>query len=401
MSAQPPEPAGAPHGAGYEKPAYRRLIRKHRPLIGLVGTHYHAWLADDHLLHVSEGPYTERYQRLYFRDIEALSLRQTPARRKTALWLTAIAGLWCVLMGLVWALLWMNDLTQTDPGFWMAWFAVFTALGVVPCVMLVLVNLAQGPTSELRAFTRVQSVELPAFRRLRRARPALALLREAVEESQGALPPARAAQAAGTATPASATARATGFRATHTAPRVEPGRYHLAAYGVLLLQGLLSVMVVTVTVNPWIAVGSAVLGLVVVICTLMALAGQRRSTVPGSLRSLTWGVLVYMAVSLTVTMVWGFVVAVGDLAMDPFAMMQATVDAPGARMLAAVTGAVELLLALPGLAMTLRYRSQLYRGGKAGVDGQDGGDGEDGEDGGTAGAEGAHRAESPGEGRAP
>lgn len=366
MSAQPQEPN--PAETAYRPPRYRRLIGRHRPLVSLAGSSQHAWLADDHLLHVSEGVYIERYQRFYFRDIEAITLRQNRQRRQTGLLLLLIAALWLVLVAIIAGLVAIgSDGGFDDPQLFLLWFGVLTALGLVPCGVLALVNWAQGPTSELHVYTRVQCAELPAFRRLRRARPAFLQLRERIEAAQGAVPPEEVPARLETATLAAAVDRAIGQRRDTGAPRVETGRFHLAAYGLMVVSGLISVTLAPVTLNPWFNILGVLLALVIVTCTLMAIAGQRRSTVPNSLRTLTWGVLIYTAFSVVLSLGYGMVLGFFTFAFDPMAALEEVVQSSGARMLVVVTGAIELLLGIPGLAMTLRYRRQLF-GERAAVD---------------------------------
>ena len=70
---------------------YQKLVRRR----GTVGSHVSLWLAADHVLQVESNLFAERYQRVWFRDIQGLFVR--PSRE--ARLVTAISLGFIVLFG--------------------------------------------------------------------------------------------------------------------------------------------------------------------------------------------------------------------------------------------------------------------------------------------------------------
>src|SRR4051794_11160105 len=82
-----------------DAPKYERLTRSRpRTRFGLVSTgNGSLWLGPDHLLCIDSSGYTENYKRFYFRDIQALFIRETNTYKLVALALVAFVG----ILGLV------------------------------------------------------------------------------------------------------------------------------------------------------------------------------------------------------------------------------------------------------------------------------------------------------------
>ncbi|HWI55617.1 MAG TPA: hypothetical protein VNZ22_00220, partial [Bacillota bacterium] len=75
-----------------DHPAYERLTRAY-PRSGFavaVAARSSLWLGPDHLLCIETTGYTETYKRFYFRDIQAVLIRQTKRQRN---WTLAFGGL--------------------------------------------------------------------------------------------------------------------------------------------------------------------------------------------------------------------------------------------------------------------------------------------------------------------
>jgi hypothetical protein len=158
---------------------YQRLTRsKSRSLFGIVSiSRSSLWVGRDHLLTIDTTGYNETYKRFYFRDIQAVILR------KTAVWLVslivlagcaAVCGSIAVFGGA------LNGLPAVG---WV--FGIIAACFVLAAVL----DLAGGPTCKFQLRTAVQTEELPAISRVRRARKVLARLRPLLVEAQGTLPP--------------------------------------------------------------------------------------------------------------------------------------------------------------------------------------------------------------------
>jgi len=147
---------------------YRRLPGRGRGAIENVSL----YLGPDHLLQVASSGFTESYRRFYFRDIQAISLRAS-------------------LHGKVWNAIWgflafvpaVIGLQVANPAA-LVWWSV-------ACVffLLLIINIARGPTCACQIRTAVQARALPSLNRLRRSSKVIAQLRPLIEAAQGTLPP--------------------------------------------------------------------------------------------------------------------------------------------------------------------------------------------------------------------
>lgn len=149
-----------------EKIRYRRLAGA-RWGSGMRGS---VRIAPDHLL-VTEGQtgLIEQYRRFYFADIQAFIIC------KTSQWLVfAIVWLFFLLVSFVAA-----------AGLEWSWIVDLFVLG--PWALLLLLTLAFGPNCNTYLQTAVQLERLPALRRVRRTRRALAVLRPLIAEAQSGL----------------------------------------------------------------------------------------------------------------------------------------------------------------------------------------------------------------------
>jgi hypothetical protein len=156
---------------------YRRLTRtRQRTAFGIVATgRCSLWLGMDHILSIETTGYTESYKRFYFRDIQAITLRQTDRWKYWNLVLGAITG----LFGLI-AVGWGRSEVVA------AWvFGILTAL----IGLWLAINAALGPTCVTHLQTAVQTEPLPSLSRLRKGRKVLARLRPLLTEAQGPLAP--------------------------------------------------------------------------------------------------------------------------------------------------------------------------------------------------------------------
>jgi len=147
-----------------------------RRYISMSFTRNSLWLGKDHLLHVINRGYTEDYRRFYYRDIQAILLRETPTSTVIRMILGLIAGLNLSLLSMG-RFVWIWDRVALVPlaissGFW---------------VLCFLAELAAGQTCVCHLRTAVQFEPLPSLFRLRKARRAIALLQNRVESAQGSL----------------------------------------------------------------------------------------------------------------------------------------------------------------------------------------------------------------------
>jgi len=157
-----------------EAPKYKRLSGRGNSfrMSGTAFGRYSLWLADDHILQVCSYGYSEEYRRFYFRDIQAIVLRQT-----AFWWVATIIGAVFTALG-IW--MWM----QSDMVF-KVWGAILT----IPFAFVFLLNLLFGPTCECRLLTAVQTEPLPSLSRMRSARKTIGAILPRIREAQGTFQP--------------------------------------------------------------------------------------------------------------------------------------------------------------------------------------------------------------------
>jgi hypothetical protein len=160
-----------------KKKKYRRVPgRSRKSYFAVYADRYRLWLAEDHLMMVRMSAYKERYQRFYFKDIQALVLNRTDSGRRLNKFLFVLA-LW--LLGMA-ALTWLG--LPTSVAFF---FAAMAALSLI----LLALNALYGPTCRCRLHTAVQAQDLVPLGRVRPARKALSIMKPLIEEAQGRLSP--------------------------------------------------------------------------------------------------------------------------------------------------------------------------------------------------------------------
>ena len=148
---------------------YKRLTRARARFSIAVLSRTSLWLGPDHLLYVESNGYTETYKRFYFRDIQAFTVQQTPTARTVNIILLVVTLLF-VFFGL------MSD----ETGFKIFHFIVAGLFGVI-----LLFNALPGASCKCYVRTAVQTEELGALARLRRARKVLDRIRPLITEAQG------------------------------------------------------------------------------------------------------------------------------------------------------------------------------------------------------------------------
>jgi hypothetical protein len=141
------------------------------------------WLGEDHLLCADSNGYSETYKRFYFRDIQAITIRQSTRRNVwNAILVLPVAT---CLLGLIVSLLPGHDTAAI-----VVW-SIFGTLFVAPFV----INNVRGPTCTCQLRTAVQIEELPSLCRVRKARRVIEQIRPLVAAAQGGELPAEAVSA--------------------------------------------------------------------------------------------------------------------------------------------------------------------------------------------------------------
>jgi hypothetical protein len=159
---------------------YKRLTRSRARSVFAIAFQSRAslWLGPDHLLSVDTNGYSETYKRLYFRDIQAIAIRESPRR---SVW-NAILMLPTVIcfVGLV-----ITALAGKNIAGIIIW-SLFFALVAIPFV----VNNVRGATCACQLRTAVQTEDLPSLCRVRQTRKILEKIRPLIAAAQGGELPA-------------------------------------------------------------------------------------------------------------------------------------------------------------------------------------------------------------------
>lgn len=130
------------------------------------------WLGPDHLLCIDTNGYSESYKRFYFRDIQAIIVRET-ARRKIWNVILLVPSIIC-LTGMV------SSVFSGNIGAVIAW-AIASAVFLAPC----LVNTLLGRACACQLRTAVQTEDLRPLCRVRQTRKVLAKIRPLIVAAQG------------------------------------------------------------------------------------------------------------------------------------------------------------------------------------------------------------------------
>lgn len=132
------------------------------------------WLGPDHLLFVESSGFNESYKRFYFRDIQALTLRRTNTARN----INIILGVITFFFGFLGLAVVHDDIGKI---FMLGFAAIFG--------LLLTVNAVGGTSCRCYLKTAVQTEELSALSRLRRARKVLNKIRPLIVAAQGGQAP--------------------------------------------------------------------------------------------------------------------------------------------------------------------------------------------------------------------
>lgn len=275
-------------------PEYERVKAPASDFMAAGDAHHSLWLAADHLLYVIREGYTESYKRFYFRDVRAIVLHRTIRH-------VVVSSIFGFLFGVFASFLYVSTHRDWDEGASIA-FAIFATLFLIPLV----INLARGPSCVCRLFTAVQELTLYPLSRVRTATRIVALLRERIETTQGALP--RTELDTRMAVPATGSERAPvpvpPVPQGNLRVRNCTGKAHLLLFLLLLvdfasrLAGFVSDAAVAHAVIRW-----SLLGLTA-FASIASVVSQERSTMWPEIRRLAWSALAYLGATVTVASVF-------------------------------------------------------------------------------------------------
>lgn len=240
------------------------------------------WLGPDHLLAVESNVYQEQYQRYYFKDIQALTLRRTAAGK----WLNGALSLLMVLL----AIMLFNAYKDHDQAALWVWSIPLGAL-----LLGLLVNVFKGPTCHCQIQTPISMNSLPSLNRLPAARKVINRLRPLIEQTQGPLTrerietSARDRAGAEPVPPAQASPQAARGNANAVLPHYRGG-LHWWLFGLCLLGALYCIAYLFVNGLPMFLLGLfCLLGLLLL--TIIVMARQHKSRLPKELGVVCWCLL--------------------------------------------------------------------------------------------------------------
>lgn len=143
----------------------------------LIGDRQRLYVCDDHVLVLRENIGTETHKKFYFEDIQALTVQ---SNSEQDILLVLQVGLMFFFGGIG------LYLSRVFPDFQTWFYVLFGLFSGVPFILLIR-NMALGPTCTVRLHTAVQAEELTALRRLKQATLSLGLLKFRIEKAQGVL----------------------------------------------------------------------------------------------------------------------------------------------------------------------------------------------------------------------
>ncbi len=269
-----------------ENRPYRSLPGKKNGLYRRV----RLWMGKDHLLSVDSNIYQERYQRYYYKDIQGIIIRKTARGKIFSGVVGALAALCFVQLLMVWV--------GSDP-VWL-WWLWGMASGVL--MLFLLVNTALGPTCACHIQTPISTNELPSLHRLRTARKVRDRIRTLVEQEQGRLSREQVRQSLPPALAATGRLQKPTGRPTGTGAAAAPGGSDYSGWAHWTLVGFSLVMAGFLTLylfinGPAMAAAGLLVGSLLLIVNIVALARQAGGAVPGEVRAVSWTVMVFVFIA--------------------------------------------------------------------------------------------------------
>ncbi|GAB4341276.1 MAG: hypothetical protein Kow0099_17820 [Candidatus Abyssubacteria bacterium] len=334
---------------------YRRLPGKpDRYKGGIDFTYDRLWLADDHLLYVRRGsytdniggsPYVETCKRFYLKDIQMLVITRTTKHREQTL-------VWLLLAGLFGAGAFLSTRYVFIPG------VVAFAYLAARCGVNSLFSLLMGTACDCTLHTAVHAEKLRCLGRLRLAGATVDALKPIIEAAQGRL--TEEWLSGGPAEVQPSPYASIGKPAVSAAPsRHEHGRVHAAVCWLLIFMGF-SYGLNLLFRTPF-KVRLDIFGFVpLMLVSLIALAMQIRTDLPAFVKAIP--------VSALVLSLFGFVfgVAVWERQFYVTSDVLSALEDPVSAVFSSGITVIFLLLGLVGLSKLHAFRGQ-YKGQGAGV----------------------------------
>ena len=297
---------------------------------------------------VDSSGYLEQYKRFYFRDIQAVSIRKT--KRQQILSWSLIAAL--PLCGMVLVLgirsFWSSPFVLTDVWGFLAFGTPFAFV-----LALLILNSIRGPACVCHLHTAVQVEELPSLNRVRRAQRMLERLRPLIESAQG---PMTREEIAANLLSHSTDAPPVIARYSALAPpaliRPYQGKSHLILFWLLLadLPGTVASFVIR---SGWFDALGWLCLLTTVGFAIAALIQQRNTDLPDGLRIIPKATLVFTAIFLLASVIYGIYFAMTHL--DTLSRKFSPWDDPFSLAMSCITTFISLILGTIGLVRLRKF----------------------------------------------
>lgn len=151
---------------------YQRLTWNRAKFGISMATRSSLWLGPDHLLFVETTGYTETYKRFYFRDIQAISVRETGT-------FAMVNGILGIIFGAAMIPILLS--IRSGDGIVIFWLVFVLLLLGLPLAL----NIIWGPTCTSFLRTAVQTQEMASLARVRKTRRILNRIRPLIAAAQG------------------------------------------------------------------------------------------------------------------------------------------------------------------------------------------------------------------------
>jgi len=266
-----------------DKRLYKRLPGKKKGLYRRVTL----WQGKDHLLSVDSNIYQERYQRYYFKEIQGIIIRKTAKGKLLNCFFGVLAVLACILFWAVWI---------DSDHLWLVYWGIASSI----MLLLFFTNVILGPTCTCHIQTPISITELPSLHRLRTARKVRDRIRVMVEKEQGALSPEQILQADPPPRPTPSTSRIVKSHVVRPTSRtISPaggrsdysGWAHWTAMAFSLLMAAFLALYLFVY-SPVMVVAGVLIGILLLLFNIIALARQVNSAIPIEVKTATWSIMV-------------------------------------------------------------------------------------------------------------
>lgn len=294
-----------------------------------------------HVLSVTTTLFSEDYMRFYYRDIQAIIIRKTVGGKIFNLGFAILLIISCI------------PALSLDGG-WSGFFFFMTAL----FLLLLLINLLRGPTCVCHVRTPIQTVRLRALNRVRKANRAMSRLRPLIEGAQGSLSEESLREIN-----KGREARA-GAKRSPGLIRHEDGAFHLLLFSLLLFNGAI-IAVDIFYQNVAFSFISSLIGMAGMALLIISLVKQAGSDLYGALKALTWSIIPYVCIAAVAayTIYLYAMITNPDISNNQWEMIKtisamSSMDYPWLMGLSLFSLGCSLIIGIPGLLLTVRFRRE-------------------------------------------